>query len=307
MHANARVYVAGRATMVGDAIARTLAADRSVTVIADADPPFDDPPAVEHFFATTRPEYVFVAAGKSAGIAGNTERPADLMLDNLFVAGTVIPAAWRHGVRKLLYLASSCTYPKLAPQPMQVSALGTGALEPTSAAYATAKLAGLALCDAFHSQHGARFIPAIVGDAYGPGDDFTPERSHVVAGLIRRIHEAKAAGRPSVDVWGSGEPRREFIFVDDLADACAFVMREFDGPGPVNVGSGVVSSIAELAEQVRRTVGYAGTLRFDRSRPDGMPFKGLDTAPLRAMGWSPRWDLAAGLAKTYEWFLASSM
>ncbi|OFW22016.1 MAG: GDP-fucose synthetase [Acidobacteria bacterium RIFCSPLOWO2_02_FULL_65_29] len=305
MDTNARVYVAGATTLIGGALVRTLAARGSFAMIGDPDPAFDDPASVDRFFARTRPDYVFVAAGRTAGIAGNERAPADLMIDNLLVAGHLVPAAWRHGVSKLLYLASSCVYPRLAPQPLQVSSLWTGALEPTSAAYATAKLAGITLCEAFRLQHGARFIPAIGADVYGPGDDFTPDNAHVVGALIRRIHDAHAALRPSVDVWGSGEPRREFIYVDDLADACAFVMREYEGKEPINLGTGVVSSIAELAEEICRIVGYGGQLRFDRRRLDGMPFKGLDTTPLRALGWTPRWDLRRGLTKTYEWFRAS--
>lgn len=291
--------------MIGSALVRGLGAQGARALVFDTEPPSDDPAAVDRFFARTRPEYVFVTAGRTAGIAGNQRAPADLMIDNLLVAGHVIPAAWRHGVKKLLYLASSCVYPRLAPQPLQVASLWTGALEPTSAAYATSKLAGITLCEAFRRQHGARFISAIAADVYGPGDDFTPEDSHVVGALIRRIHDAHAAGRPSVDVWGSGEPRRELIYVDDLADACAFAMREYEGLEPLNLGTGRVSSIAELAEEICRMVGYGGQLRFDRSRPDGMPFKGLDTTPLHAMGWTPRWDLQQGLARTYEWFRAS--
>lgn len=305
MDANARVYVAGAMTMIGGAIVKALIAQGSWTVVGDTEPAFDDPAAVDRFFARTRPDYVFLTAGKSAGIAGNQRVPADLMIDNLLVVGHVIPAAWRHGVKKLLYLASSCAYPRLAPQPLQVSSLWTGALEPTSAAYATSKLAGIMLCEAFQRQHGARFISAIGADVYGPGDDFSPDEAHVVGALIHRIHDAHAAGRPSVDVWGSGQPRREFIYVDDLADACTFVMREYERLEPINLGTGVVSSIADLAEEISGIVGYVGQLRFDRSRPDGMPFKGLDTAPLRAMGWTPRWDLRRGLTRTCEWFLAS--
>lgn len=172
---------------------------------------------------------------------------------------------------------------------------------------ATAKLAGITLCDAFRRQHGARFISAIGADAYGPGDDFSLEHSHVAAALIRRLHDAHVAGAPSVEVWGSGAPRREFIYVDDLADACTFAMREYEGAEPINLGTGAVTSIAELAETIRDVIGYRGELRFDRSRPDGMPFKGLDTTPLRAMGWTPRWDLGRGLWRTYQAFLASSV
>lgn len=216
----------------------------------------------------------------------------------------MIPAAWECGARKLLYLSSSCTYPKTAPQPLAVSSLWTGALEPTSAAYAVAKLAGVTLCDAFRRQHGAPFVSAIGADAYGPGDDFSPENSHVVGALIRRMHEAKVADSPFVEVWGSGAPRREFIYVDDLADACVFAMHHYNESEPVNLGTGTDTSIGDLALAIRDIVGYSGEIRFDRTKPDGMPFKGLDSRTVRAMGWQPRVDLRVGLARTYQAFSA---
>lgn len=299
---NARVWVAGRKTMIGKALVRALTV-RHVVSGSEDDPPFEDPSAVERFFRDSRPEYVFLVAGKTAGIVGNQELPADLIVDNTLVAAHVIPAAWRHGVKKLLYLASSCIYPKLAPQPLAVSTLWTGPLEPTSASYAVAKLTGVKLCEAYRLQHGARFVSAIAADAYGPDDDFTPEHSHVVGALIRRIHDAHVAEQPAVDVWGSGTPRREFIYADDLADACIFAMQQYDAAAPINLGVGASTSIAELAAMVRDVVGYGGTLHFDRSRPDGTPFKGLDASQLHGLGWRPSWDLRRGLASTYEWFL----
>jgi GDP-L-fucose synthase len=301
----ARVYVAGRATMIGAALVRALTKD-GATDLVDGDPAFADAAAVDRFFAQTSPEYVFVAAGRTAGIGGNQQFPADLMIDNVLVAAHVIPAAWRHGVKKLLYLASSCTYPKLASQPLEVSSLWSGPLEPTSAAYAVAKLAGIKLCEAFRQQHGVQFISAIGADAYGPGDDFSLEHSHVVGALIRRIHEAHATNQSAVEVWGSGAPQRELIYVDDLADACLFVMDRYEGAEPINLGTGVVASITELADTIRDVIGYRGELRFDRSRPDGMPFKGLDSSRLQSMGWRPNWNLRAGLERTYEWFLAQA-
>jgi GDP-L-fucose synthase len=306
MDPNARVYVAGAKTMIGGAIANRLRTKPSAGVITEEEPDLQTRGAVDEFFARVRPEYVFVAAGRTAGIAGNQQFPADLMLDNLLVAGHLIPAAWKCGVTKLLYLASSCAYPKLAPQPLQAGSLWTGALEPTSAAYAVSKLAGVALCQAYRQQHGARFITAIAADAYGPGDDFGSDNSHVVAALMRRFHEARIAGRAFVEVWGSGTPRREFIYVDDLADACIFAMERYDGDDPLNLGTGTTTSIAELAETIRDVVGYRGELRFDRSRPDGMPFKGLDSTPLGALGWRPRCQLRDGLKRTYEWFLGAA-
>jgi GDP-L-fucose synthase len=226
------------------------------------------------------------------------------MIDNLLIAASVLPAACRHGAKTLLYLASSCTYPKLAPQPFRTETLWTGPVEPTSAAYAVAKLAGMTLADAYRRQHGVTFISAIGADAYGPHDDFSPERSHVVGALLRRMHEAREQGAASLEIWGTGTPRREFIYVDDLAAACLFVMRRYDGAAPINLGVGVTRSIAELAHAVRDVVGYQGELRFDTSRPDGMPLKGLDSSALRALGWTPAWELRAGLEATYQWYLA---
>lgn len=301
----ARVYVAGRATMIGAALVRALTKDGATDLI-ESDPAFADGAAVDRFFAQTRPEYLFVAAGRTAGIGGNQHFPADLMIDNMLIAAHVIPAAWRHGVKKLLYLASSCTFPKLASHPLEVSSLWTGPLEPTSAAYAVSKLAGIKLCEAFRQQHGVPFVSAIGADAYGPGDDFSLDDSHVVGALIRRIHDAHTTKQPTVEVWGSGGPQREFIYVDDLADACLFVMNRYEGAAPINLGTGVVASIAELADTIRDVIGYHGELWFDRSRPDGMPFKGLDSGPLHSMGWRPTWNLRAGLERTYEWFLSQT-
>lgn len=298
------VFVAGASTLLGQALVSRLQAD-GVRLVGAADGPTTaDARDVDRFFETVRPEAVVVAAGATAGIAGNQKFPADLMLDNLQVATHVIPAAWRHGTAKLLYLASSCVYPKLAPQPLHVESLWTGPVEPTSGAYATAKLAGLRLCEAYRQQHGARFITAVKADAFGPGDDFTPANSHVVGALIRRMHEAKTAGSRSIEIWGTGTPRREFIYVDDLADACVFLLREYERPETVNIGTGVTTSIRELAELLREVVGYAGELRFDTTRPDGMPLKGLDSSPLAAIGWRPKWNLVSGLRRTYEWFLS---
>jgi GDP-L-fucose synthase len=250
---------------------------------------------------------VFLTAGKVSGIAGNQQRPADLMMDNLLAVTNVIPTAWESQARKLLYLGSSCMYPKAAPQPFNVSSLGTGPMEPTSEAYAVAKLAGMKLCEAYRRQHNAAFITAIAGDAYGPGDDFTIENSHVAAGLLRRIHEARHEGRPFVEIWGSGKPRREFIYADDLADACIFAMQRHDAPEPLNLGSGEDISIADLAHMIKEIVGYEGELRFDSTRPDGMPFKALDSSPLRAMGWEPGWNLRRGLEETYRWMRGSDL
>ena len=303
------IYVAGGNTFVGRAIVgrlATLGFTRLVGVGGD-EPDLTDCASVDRFFEHARPDYVFVVGGRTAGIAGNQRFPADLMLDNLRVAVHVIPAAWRVRVSKLLYLSSSCTYPKTAPQPLQPNALWTGPVEPTSAAYAVAKLAGISLCDAYRVQYGAHFVTAIGADAYGPGDDFDAENSHVAAALLRRMHEARESDQPVVHVWGSGTARREFIFVEDLADACIFAMRHHDDSEPLNIGTGRYTSIAELAEIVRDVVGYGGEIRFDRHRPEGMPFKGLDSIRLSDMGWQAGWSLRRGLTRTYEWFVTETV
>jgi GDP-L-fucose synthase len=302
MDHRSRIYVAGGGTMVGRSLRARLAVQGFTPVVDPAEPDLVNRTAVDRLFRQTRPEYVFVAAGKTAGIAGNTARPADLMIDNLLVAAHVIPAAAEHGVKKLLYLASSCIYPKEAPHPLQTSSLWTGAVEATSAAYAVAKLAGITLCQAYRQQYGTPFVTAIGADVYGPGDDFSAEDSHVVAALIRRIDEAHRIRTPVLEVWGSGTPRREFIYVDDLADACIYVMQHYEGPGPINIGVGTDTSIADLAAMICDVVGYEGRLQFNRSRPDGMPFKGLDSTTLHGLGWRPGWTLRRGLEETYRWF-----
>jgi GDP-L-fucose synthase len=302
---NARIYIAGRETLVGRALLKRLAERGFTRVIPDAEPNLLDRRDVSAFFARTKPEFVFLVAGKVSGIAGNQQWPADLMVDNLLAVTNVIPAAWESQARKLLYLGSSCVYPKAAPQPFHVSSLGTGPMEPTSEAYAVAKLAGMKLCEAYRRQHNAAFITAISGDAYGPGDDFSIENSHVASGLLRRIHEARIEKRPSVEIWGSGNPRREFIYADDLADACIFAMQRHDGAEPLNLGGGDDISIADLAQLIKDVVGYEGELHFDSSKPDGMPFKALDSSAIRSMGWAPLWDLRRGLEETYRGIIAT--
>lgn len=305
MDTRARVFVAGASGMIGGAITRRLQAEGFNSIVGVADgPSLDDAASVDRFFATTGPEYVVLAAGAKAGIAGNQKYPADLMLDNLLVAAHVIPSAWRHMTKKLLFVASSCAYPKHAPQPLSVDSLWTGPVEPTSAAYAVAQLAGLRLCEAYRQQYGARFITAIKADVFGPGDDFRTENAHVVGALMSRMHAARESGAPAVDIWGTGSPRREFIHVDDLADACVFLMHHYEGANPVNIGTGVTTSIRELADELREVVEYRGALTWDTSRPDGIPLKGLDCGPLRDLGWKPAWQLQAALRDTYAWFLA---
>jgi GDP-L-fucose synthase len=297
------IYVAGASTLIGAAILRRLRA-HGFDPITDDEPDLTCADAVNAFFTEHTPEFVFDAAGRSGGIAANQKYPADLIRDNLLVTTHLLDAAHRHGVTKLLYLASSCSYPRLCPQPMAVEHLQAGPLEPTNAAYATAKLAGIELCRAYRQQHGDNFIVGIPANAFGPGDDFDAENAHVIAALIRRMHEAKEAGTDVVTIWGSGTARREFIFADDLAEACFLVMQVYEGDTPINLGGGPDYSIAAIAHHVRDAVGFEGRLEFDRSRPDGMPRKTLDGRPLAALGWKSQTPLAAALAATYQDFLA---
>jgi GDP-L-fucose synthase len=296
------IHVAGADTLIGRALMRELERQGYANIVSD-DGDLTDARQVDEFFSRHRPEYVFMAAGKSGGIAANQKYPADLMLNNLLVETNVMRSAHHYGVKKMLYLASSCCYPRHASQPMQVDSLMTGALEPTNEAYAAAKLAGVVLCKAFRQQYGANFIAGIPANAFGPEDDFTPEDSHVVAALIRRIDEAKTSRTPEVEVWGSGAARREFVFVEDLANACLFVMNHYDGAEPINIGGGEDLSIKELATIIKEVTGYNGELRFDASKPDGMPLKSLDSSVLRRMGWQPSHSFRDGLRITYDWFL----
>jgi GDP-L-fucose synthase len=292
-------------TVIGAALVRELRRQGYVNLLAaDGDEPdLSEAGAVDAFFARFAPEVVFLAGGRTAGIRGNQLLPADMMLNNLLVECHVVDRAFRHGVRELLYLASSCCYPRACSQPMRVESLLTGPLEPTNEAYALAKLAGIGLCRAYASQHGVRFISVIPGDAFGPQDDFSPEESHVVAALLRRMHEAKVSGAAKVVIWGTGMPRRDFVFADDLADACITVMQRYRGLGPINVSAGTDLSIRDLAELLKEVVGFRGTLKFDTSKPDGMPLKVLDTSELQELGWRPHTPLRAALQITYAWFL----
>ena len=306
MHEHGRIYVAGGDTLLGAALVRQLhqAGFADLVGMPPREPDLLNAEHVEDFFQSVRPEYVCVAAGPSGGIEENRRFPADLMLDNLLVAAHVIPAAFRHGARKLLYVASSCCYPKLAPQPLQAEALLTGPLEPTNAAYATAKLAGLTLCQAYRQQYDAAFITAIPANLFGPGDDFHPDSGHVIPALMRRMHKAQRHREPSVTIWGSGQPCRDFLCAADAADACIFLMRHYDAPTPINVGSGAERSIAETARAVAEVVGYRGRLIFDTTKPDGVARKLLDASPLLDLGWRPRMEFRAALEATYAWFLA---
>ncbi len=295
----ARIYVAGNRTLIGGAMLRVLGGQGYTQVLREPEPDLTNDAEVDAFFERSRPEYVIVAAGKSGGIALNRRAPATLMTHNMLVAVHLMRAAHRHGAKKLVYVGSSCIYPRLSAQPTPVEALGTGPLEPTSEAYALAKLAGLGLVSAYRREHGAPFIGMIPSNVFGPDDDFAAEDSHVVGALMRRMHDAKRTGAPALTVWGSGTPRRELIYSEDLADACLFLLERYDGDAPVNVGSGSEVSIAELARLVADVVGYSGELLFDPTKPDGAPHKSLDSTPLFSLGWCAKTGLRDALATTY--------
>lgn len=293
-----RILVTEPEGMVGAALVRRLRAEGfNRLVLPSGD--LGSQAYVDRLFQEEKPTRVFLAAGPSGGIAENRRAPADLLHANLLVQAHVLHAAWRAGVQRLVYLASACVYPRLCPQPMREDALWSGPLEPTSSAYATAKLAGIEACLAYNRQHGTRFVPAIPTNLYGPGDDFDPERAHVCAALMARM---RAAGSDALDVWGTGEPRREFLYVDDLADACLFLMRCPDPPMPVNIASGETVSIRELVALLREATGFRGEVRFDASKPDGAPLKTLDGSRLAALGWKPTVPLAEGLRRTWGWY-----
>jgi GDP-L-fucose synthase len=305
MNRSTRIFIAGGTTLPGAALRTRLAEAGygNLVGVPPEEPDLTNSGQTEDFFAEARPEVVFLVAGRSGGIQLNRDRPAELMVDNLVVTTNVLRAAHEHRVEKLLYLGSSCTYPRAAAQPLAVATLWTGPLEPTSAPYATARLAGMVLCQAYRQQYGLRCITAIAANPFGPHDDFSPEGGHVIPALLRRAHEARQRQEPTLTVWGTGTPRREFIAARDLADACLFVMRHYDGPEPINLGTGIDLSIAEVAHAVARAVDFRGTIRFDPTRPNGAPLKMLDSTPLRALGWCPSVPFASALAETYQWFL----
>jgi GDP-L-fucose synthase len=305
MNLDSRIYVAGHRGLVGNAIVRRLQADGATKLILRAHDELDlvDQAAVEAFFATERPEYVFLAAAKVGGIHANSTYPAEFIHNNLAIQTNVIHNAWKHGAKKLLFLGSSCIYPRDCPQPIKEEYLLTGPLEPTNEWYAIAKIAGLKMCQAYRQQYGFDAICAMPTNLYGPGDNYDTENSHVLPALIRRFHEAREHGDATVTLWGTGTPRREFLHVDDLADAAVFLMRHYADERIVNVGVGKDLSIQELASLVARVVGYAGTIGFDSSRPDGAPRKLLDVSRLADAGWCAQIPLAEGIAETYQQWL----
>ena len=302
-----RVWVAGHRGMVGAALVRRLARSGCETLTAGREEvDLVRQEAVERWMERARPHAVILAAARVGGIVANDTRPADFIYDNLMIEANVVHAAWKAGVEKLLFLGSTCIYPRLAPQPLDEDALLTGPLEPTNEWYAIAKIAGIKLCQAYRKQHGARFIAAMPTNLYGPHDNYDLETSHVVGALMVKIHRAKLAGAPSVEIWGTGTPRREFLHVDDCADACVFLLEGYDDAGIVNIGVGDDVTIAELAETLARVIGWAGRFDYDRARPDGTPRKLVATGRINAMGWRARIGLEDGLRSAYAWFLANA-
>lgn len=304
MRKDSRIFVAGHRGLVGSAIVRRLAADghENVLVRTREDLDLRDQRSVESFFHENRPEFVFMAGAKVGGILANSTYPAEFIYDNLAVQTNVIHAAWKCGTEKLVFLGSSCIYPKLAPQPMKEEHLLTGPLEPTNEWYAIAKIAGIKMAQAYHKQYGFNAISLMPTNLYGPGDNFDLQNSHVLPALMRKFHDAKTAGAPEVVVWGTGSPRREFLYVDDMADAAVFLMRNYNDPEIINVGTGVDATIRELAEMVQRATAYQGRIVFDSTKPDGTPRKLLDVSKLSALGWRAKVDLEAGIERTYAWF-----
>jgi GDP-L-fucose synthase len=306
MEKRAKIYVAGHRGLAGSAILRRLQADGYENLLFAGRQELDLrlQSATDQFFSRHQPEYVFLAAAKVGGILANSTRPAEFLRDNLAIQSNVIEAAWRSGVRKLVFLGSSCIYPKFAAQPIREDSLLTGALEPTNEWYAVAKIAGIKMCQAYRQQYGFKAISLMPTNLYGPGDNFDLQNSHVLPALLRKFHEAEASHSPEVSVWGTGSPLREFLHVDDLADAALFLMQNYDSPEIINVGTGEDLSIADLAQMIQRITGYQGQLVFDSTKPDGTPRKLLDVSRIQALGWKARIPLEQGIAATYRWYLS---
>jgi GDP-L-fucose synthase len=309
MNKSSRIYVAGHGGLVGSSICRRLQAggyrnligrrSRELDLTRQAD--------VEAFLGQERPEYVFLAAAKVGGIMANNNYPAEFLYRNLMIQNNVIHSSYMNGVKKLLFLGSSCIYPKFAPQPIKEEHLLTGELEPTNEPYAVAKIAGIKMCQAYNRQYGTDFISVMPTNLYGPNDNFDLETSHVLPAMIRKFHEAKTTGRTSVEIWGTGTPRREFLYIEDLADACVHLMESYDDSGIINIGVGEDISIKDLALLVKKIVGYAGETVYDASKPDGTPRKLLDVSKLRSLGWKAQTSLEEGIRRTYEWYLQNNV
>src|SRR5881392_154442 len=304
-----KIFVAGHRGMVGSAVMRRLQADgfKNLLIRDRSELDLMDESAVMKFFLEEAPAVVILAAAKVGGIKANNDYPVEFLLENLRIQNNVIRSAYQTGVRKLLFLGSSCIYPKFAPQPIPETALLSGPLEPTNEAYAIAKIAGIKLCQAYCREYGANFISAMPTNLYGPNDNFDLETSHVLAALIRKAHEARMRNDQRLIVWGTGKPRREFLHVDDLASACLLLLEKYDSPDIVNVGYGEDISIRELAELICEVLGFDGELAWDTSKPDGTPRKLLDVSKLRALGWKPAISLRDGIARTYQWFRANCL
>jgi GDP-L-fucose synthase len=307
MRNDSKIFIAGHRGLVGGAIGRALLERGFTNIVTRSRQELDlsDQAAVSEFFKKEKPEYVFLAAAKVGGILFNQRYQADFLFENLITATNVINSAFNYDTKKLLFLGSSCIYPKMAPQPLKEESLLSGPLEPTNEGYAIAKIACLKLCEKYYQQYGREFISVMPTNLYGPGDNFHPEHSHVIPGLMRRFHEAKISGSPSVVTWGTGTPRREFLHVDDLASALLLVMERYSDPGIINVGTGEDVTLRELSEMMREVVGFPGSIEFDTSKPDGTPRKVLDVTKIRSLGWSPSFSLSEGLRATYTWALAN--
>ena len=305
MNKTSKIYVAGHKGLVGSAIVRRLENEGYENLVVRTSKELDlrDKDQVDQFFESEKPEYVFLAAAKVGGIVANNEYPADFIRDNLLIQTNIIDAAYRNDVAKLLFLGSTCIYPKFAQQPLKEEYLLTGELEPTNEPYAIAKIAGIKMCESYNRQYGTKYISVMPTNLYGPNDNFDLHTSHVLPALIRKFHEAKEGNIPHVEVWGTGSPKREFLYSDDLADACVYLMDNYEGNEIVNVGVGEDISIKELAQKVKEVVGYEGEIQFDTSKPDGTPRKLVDVTKLNSLGWKAGTSLDMGLKNAYQWFL----
>lgn len=309
MNKNSKIFVAGHRGLVGSAILRKLQKEGYTNLSYRTSKELDlrDPSLVDNFFKSEKIDYVFLAAAKVGGIVANNEYPADFIRDNLMIQTNVIDAAYKNNVKKLLFLGSTCIYPKLAPQPLKEEYLLTGELEPTNEPYAIAKIAGIKMCQSYNRQYGTKYISAMPTNLYGENDNFDLHTSHVLPALIRKFHEAKENKSDFVEVWGTGTPKREFLYSDDLADACLFLMNNYDGNDIVNIGVGEDLPIGELASKLKDVVGFEGEIRFDTSKPDGTPRKLVDVSRINSLGWSAATSLNEGLQKAYTWFLENEL